>query len=91
MSDLTAAVEAAMHVMYGDHPHAENYRAHVQVGIAAAAPLIEAAARADERAKTAAEIRGRRCCGPDDLKCCCCDELGHAAAAIARQHTQETP
>ncbi len=55
MGDLDAAIEAAMHAMYGDHPHAENYRAHVQVGIAAAAPLIGAAARADERAKALEE------------------------------------
>lgn len=59
MPDLTDAIEAAMHTMYGDHPHAENYRAHVQVGIAAAAPLIEAQVRAKVAEEVATDILAR--------------------------------
>jgi uncharacterized protein (DUF433 family) len=51
-NDHSAAIEAALHVMYGDHPHAENYRAHVQVGVTAAAEVIEA----DVRRKIAEEL-----------------------------------
>ena len=45
MAELDEAIEAAMYVMYGDHPHAENYRADVQLGVTAASELIVAATR----------------------------------------------
>lgn len=64
MAELTEAVEAAMVVMYGDHPHAENYRAHVQLGITAAAELIVAATRRQvaEDIARAIETAGRYRC-----------------------------
>ena len=93
MTELTAAIDAAAEAIARDrNPWAQSpdiivdpdeygiCQAYAEIALTAAAELIVA----DTRGKVAEELKALPCCGPDDLQCCCCDELHRAITAIAR-------
>lgn len=97
MSDLTAAVEAATQAIR-QHDFAPESAwvapSFAEAAIAAAAPLIEAAARADERAKTAEGIADAllaRSETPTAIGDQIAWSVYRAAAAIAREHAVRMP
>lgn len=92
---MNDAIEAAALAMYFDPRSAQRNRDMAERGIAAAAPLIEAAARADERAKTstaiADAITAQRRPGITAMLEGGWNHAVETAAGIARQHASARP